>query len=91
MPKDANRNPNSPSCVAAGSVPFECEACGLAGEVDNPRIMESVSCPECRARYLYWPAGKLHGEKSVWKCVVRPYFAHTPNAAGELRPPQDNH
>ena len=70
-------------------MPFECEACGLTGEVDRPRIMESVSCPECNARYLYWPEGKLHGEKTPWKCVVRPYFAHPPNAklTGREQPP----
>ena len=71
-----------------GSVPFECEACGLTGEVENPKIMESVSCPNCNARYLYCPEGKLHGEKSAWKCVVRPYFAASPN--DKLRHSRDN-
>lgn len=61
------------------SVPFACEVCGLSGAVDNPKHMESVSCPECNARYLYWPEGQELGEKSPWKCVVRPYFAHSPN------------
>lgn len=63
---------------APGSVAFVCEACGLQGEVDNPKHMESVSCPECNARYLYWPDGLTHGEKSPWKCVVRPVFLSPP-------------
>ena len=66
-------------------MPFECEACGLTGEVENPKHMESVSCPECNARYLYWPEGQKLGERSPWKCVVRPYFAHPPNARDEAR------
>ena len=63
-------------------VAFKCEACGITGRVENPKHMESVSCPECKARYLYWPEGKLYGEKSVWKCVVRPYFAKQPTTKG---------
>lgn len=56
-------------------VDFQCEACGLLGEVADPHHMESVSCPNCNARYLYWPEGKeRHGESSAWKCVVRPYL-----------------
>lgn len=64
---------------ATGSVDFECEACGLQGEVDAPKHMESVSCPECNARYLYWPENINFGGKTPWKCVVRPVFV-PPNA-----------
>ena len=74
---------------APGSVPFECEACGLTGAVDNPKHMESVSCPECNARYLYWPEGQQLGDKSPWKCVVRPYFAHSPNVPAQRPPATD--
>jgi hypothetical protein len=80
MAEDTNINPNPPSPGPAGSVPFECEACGLTGEVEDPRHMESVSCPECNARYLYWPEGQKLGARSPWKCVVRPYFADSPNS-----------
>ena len=64
---------------APGSVEFECEACGLTGEVEDPKHMESISCPNCNARYLYFPEGQRLGAKSPWQCVVRPYFADTPN------------
>lgn len=56
-------------------IEFKCEACGLEGTVENPKKMESASCPNCNARYLYWPEGEHMGEKSVWKCVVKPIFA----------------
>lgn len=49
-------------------VPFKCEACGLKGSVENPGPMESITCPDCGARYLHYPAGH-------WRCVVRPVFA----------------
>jgi hypothetical protein len=49
-------------------VPFKCEACGLEGHVTDPKPVESVSCPDCNARYLHYPDGK-------WTCVVRPIFA----------------
>jgi DNA-directed RNA polymerase subunit RPC12/RpoP len=62
-----------------GWVKFECEACGLTGELDSPQHMEYISCPNCNAAFIYWPEGRWLGEKSPWKCVVQPYGANPPN------------
>ncbi len=64
--------------AGSAAVPITCEACGMTGEVESPGHMESVSCPDCNARYLYWPEGQKHGGKSPWKCVVRPIFRQPP-------------
>lgn len=49
----------------------KCDVCGNEGSVKIGE-MESVSCPQCGARYIAWvPPGKLRLEL---RCVVRPVF-----------------
>lgn len=54
-------------------VNFTCEACGAKDVVSNPEHMARYNC-ECGAGYFYWPTGKQYGQRSVWKCVVKPIF-----------------
>ncbi len=64
------------------TIPITCEACKAEGSVENPSHMERVSCP-CGALYLYWPDGEKYGEKSPWKCVVKPIFELSSREGGE--------
>lgn len=83
--KPETQNQNAPPAslhpVVGRIVKFKCVACGLKGEVEDPKPMESVICPDCNARYLHHPDGK-------WFCVVRPVFA--PNGPDQGRRASDS-